>query len=227
MDTHDADGVIITPATAPESFTGEGSTSRQDSIGAYRYDVPRDAWTWTPEVYAMHGIDPGTPPTTALITERRHPEDRQAVVDLMDRTVATGARFSLLHRVLHSGDAVREIIVIGEGVPDGTGTVTVVQGFFVDLSESLLERTRRAANEAVAGAVVHRAAIEQAKGVLSLAYGLDEAEAMRMLRTVSSHSNVKVRALAERLMDRVRDGAGSSQALRRRMDDVLRVVSRS
>ena len=49
---------------------------------------------------------------------------------------------------------------------------------------------------------------------------------MSMLRRVSSHSNLKLRTLAARLVEAVQAGAGSTLALRRRLDEVLDAVSR-
>ena len=198
-----------------------------DPVGAYRYDVRTEVWTWTPEVYAMHGVDPALTPTSELLEQHRHPEDPESVVGLVRSLGAGGERFSLLHRVVRADGDVRELVAVGEADAAPDGTVAAVAGFYVDLSEGLTKRLSHAADAAVRAAVEHRAAIEQAKGVLSLAYGLTDEEAISLLRAVSSRRNIRLSLLAERLCAAVRDGAASTQALRRRMDDVLSAVSRA
>jgi AmiR/NasT family two-component response regulator len=53
---------------------------------------------------------------------------------------------------------------------------------------------------AVAEIAEHRAAIDQAKGMLILLYGLDDDAVFAMLRWRSQNANVKLRALAEQLV---------------------------
>jgi GAF domain-containing protein len=51
-------------------------------------------------------------------------------------------------------------------------------------------------------AMKHRAVIEQAKGVLMAAEGLDEDAAFQLLVSASQRENVKLRDIAQRIMDR-------------------------
>jgi hypothetical protein len=196
------------------------------AVGTFAYDVLREAWSWTPEVYAMHGVDPALTPTDALLDRCRHPDDPQTVVALVRGVTTAGGRFSLLHRVCHPAGEVRDLLVVGEAERGSEGTVATIRGFYADVSDAVAARTGAAADEAVRAATEHRAAIEQAKGALSLAYGLTEDEAISLLRAVSSRRNLRLSVLAERLCTAVREGAASSQALRRRMDTVLSTVSR-
>lgn len=46
----------------------------------------------------------------------------------------------------------------------------------------------------------HRALIEQAKGMLMIAYGVDADEAFDVLRSQSQHYNVKLRVVAEQIL---------------------------
>ena len=50
------------------------------------------------------------------------------------------------------------------------------------------------------------AEIEQAKGVLALRYGITRGEAFAILRSISSHSNRKLRDVATGLVDGAADG---------------------
>lgn len=51
-------------------------------------------------------------------------------------------------------------------------------------------------------AVAHRAVIEQAKGMLAARTGVTPEEAFGQLRILSSHTNTRVRALAQQVVDR-------------------------
>lgn len=51
-------------------------------------------------------------------------------------------------------------------------------------------------------AVAHRAVIEQAKGMLAARTGVTPEEAFGQLRVLSSHTNTKVRTLAQQVVDR-------------------------
>ena len=217
MTSDDADTVSTLP-TSPSSFT---------PVGAYWYDVPRDSWSWTPAVRVMHGVDAGFDPTTAHFVALRHPDDRRVVLETLDRVLETGGPFSVVHRVVRDDGGVRELALVGDGHRDSEGEVVTVRGYFVDLTDTLDTRTRSAADQAVAAAAVHRSAIEQAKGVLSLTYGLDEEEAMSLLRALSSRRNLKLNLISERLVAAARQGAGSTPALRRRIDEVLESVTRT
>jgi AmiR/NasT family two-component response regulator len=52
--------------------------------------------------------------------------------------------------------------------------------------------------------VERRAVIEQAKGMLALVYGLEDAAAFQLLKWLSQRSNTKLRAIAERLVEEFR-----------------------
>jgi hypothetical protein len=54
--------------------------------------------------------------------------------------------------------------------------------------------------KAIAEVVAHRAIIEQAKGMLSVIYGLDDRAAFDVLRWRSQTTNTKLRALAGQLI---------------------------
>jgi hypothetical protein len=68
----------------------------------------------------------------------------------------------------------------------------------------------------VAEIAEHRAIIEQAKGMLMLIYGLDDDAAFDLLRWRSQSSNVKLRLLAEKIVEDFRavrdDGITSRSA---------------
>ena len=97
----------------------------------------------------------------------------------------------------------RDIVVIGERLHDNTGEVIGTQGFYIDVTRS--DEARGATiSEAVAEFAEHRAAIEQAKGVLMYVYRVEAAAAFDLLKWRSQETNTKLRTLAEQLLADVR-----------------------
>ena len=53
-------------------------------VGGFSYDGSHDRWTWSPEVFQIHGFEPhDVVPTTQLIRFHAHPDDRDAVADTL------------------------------------------------------------------------------------------------------------------------------------------------
>jgi hypothetical protein len=85
--------------------------------------------------------------------------------------------------------------------------VVELVGTMVDLTEVVREDTQVEVGAAIAGVTEHRASIEQAKGMLMLAFGLPSEAAFDVLRSHSQNCNIKVHDLAERLTAGVTDDA--------------------
>ena len=76
----------------------------------------------------------------------------------------------------------------------------------------------------VAEITQHRAVIEQAKGMLMLIYGLDAGAAFDLLKWRSQKSNIKLRRLAQQLVDEFRDVRDQAITARSPFDHVLLTV---
>ncbi len=73
----------------------------------------------------------------------------------------------------------------------------------------------------VAEITEHRAVIEQAKGMLMLIYGLDAVAAFDLLKWRSQKSNVKLRRLAQQLIDEFLGVRNQAITVRSPFDNVL------
>ena len=73
----------------------------------------------------------------------------------------------------------------------------------------------------VAAITEHRAVIEQAKGMLMLVYGLDADPAFDLLKWRSQKSNVKLRQLAQELIDEFRAVREQAITARSPFDEAL------
>jgi hypothetical protein len=95
--------------------------------------------------------------------------------------------------------------------------VTEVQGYFIDLTESLRHTIDHETQEAVQRAAMTRATIEQAKGILIAAFGIDDDAAFALLRWHSSRANIKLRLLAAELVCQFTEGDPDAMTPRRRV----------
>jgi len=192
--------------------------------GRFVFHVADERWEWDDDVFAIHGYRPGeVEPTTELIMRHKHELDRELVEQTLQEAIGDGAPFNVYYRILVGG-AVRNVVLCGEGQYDGdrsSGKVDRLVGYYLDLTPELEAETTAAADAAVAASAASRDKIEQAKGILMLGYGLDADAAFAMLKWWSRNRNVKVREVAERLIQVAREGHVSHPGLRRLLDALL------
>lgn len=91
------------------------------------------------------------------------------------------------------------VVVVGDQLFGDDGSVIGTHGFYVDVTPSEQERQRKM-TAAVAEIAGNREAIDQAKGMLMMAYGIGAQTAFEVLKWRSEQTNVKLRALAEQLI---------------------------
>ena len=155
-----------------EGAAEPSSTGSVQSLGWFRYFFDDDRWEWSPEVQAMHGYEPGTVvPTTDLVLSHKHPDDYPHVAATLDDIRRTHKPFSTRHRIITVQGEVRDVVVIGERFHDNMGEIVGTQGFYLDVTPTATQR-QESISEALVEIADHRAAIEQAKGVLMYVYGI-------------------------------------------------------
>lgn len=185
------EGPVEVPA-APE-------TDRQ-LAGTFRLELPAERWTWSDEVYLMHGFDPGdVVPSTDLIVSHKHPEDSAHLVGLLREAAAGPTPFSCVYRMLDARGSNRVLGIVGGGRRDG-GTATTLEGYFVDHTDSYREAVQREATASILASSLSRSTIEQAKGIVMAALGVSGDEAFAVLRRFSNDSNTPLREVADHLV---------------------------
>ena len=172
-------------------------------IGQYRLALSTGTWWWSPETYRLHGFEPGeVVPTTALILAHKHPDDRDRVRLVLDEARRTGEAFSSVHRIMDARGRERSLVVVGQGRRDrDTGVVVDLVGYFVDVSQAVHAHAQARSARDIAAAALARGTIEQAKGMVAMACGLDPDEAFEWMRQASNHRNVRLRDLARLVVD--------------------------
>ena len=91
------------------------------------------------------------------------------------------------------------VVVVGDQLRNGDGTVVGTHGFYIDITPAEQARQDHLTAE-VAKITKSRASIEQAKGMLMAIYGIDAEAAFDLLKWRSQETNVKLRPLAEQIV---------------------------
>lgn len=192
------------------------------TVGRFRFFIDQERWEWSDEVQQIHGYAPGElpNPTTEQVLSHKHPEDVDHVIGVLDDTRRTGAAFSTRHRMIDTAGHTHRITVVGDLMRDEQGAVIGTEGFYIDVSPAEAGYQDRI-SEDVGTIVDQRAGIEQAKGMLALVYGLEDAAAFELLRWLSQRTNIKLRVLAERLVEQFRALSAPALPERHEYDNVL------
>lgn len=178
--------------------------------GAFRFYFSPELWEWSAEAAQIHGypaIDMS--PTTDQVMSHKHPDDGAKMAAILDHVRRTHEPFNSRHRIVDVPGDTREVIVVGNHFCDRAGKVIGTRGFYIDVTPSALQNALMArernqvVTEALADITERRAVIEQAKGMLMLVYRIDSSTAFDIMRWRSQNTNVKLRSLAQRLVDDV------------------------
>ena len=179
-----------------EGVEGALAAGDPERVGWFRFYFDDDRWEWSPQVEKMHGYLPGSvTPTTEMVLTHKHPDDYRQIADTLDLIRQTRQAFSSRHRIIDVQGQVHHVVVVGDVLREVDGTAMATHGFYVDVTPSERERQDQV-TAAVTVIAEARAGIEQAKGMLMLIYGMDEAAAFELLKWRSQETNVKLRLLA-------------------------------
>jgi PAS domain-containing protein len=195
-------------------------------VGGFAYDRATDRWTWSPEVYRMHGFEPhDVVPTTELMRYHLHPDDGDAVLVRLWQAIEAGAAFSEHFRLVDAHGTTRNVLALGTAAT-GSRSGAGLRGQMIDLSDMHHQIIREDVGPAVEDFEANRAVIEQAKGILIQMLAVDADEAFERLRAYSQHANVKVRFLAECLVAAaVADRTNPTDAPGLTVDEIFAIFS--
>ena len=206
-----------------DAFDEVGVASKT-RVGAFRFYFDDQRWEWSEQVQRMHGYQPGAvTPTTELMLSHKHPEDRDQIAHTLDTIRRTGQPLSSRHRIIDTSGKVRSVIVVGEQLHDERGRVVGTQGFYIDTTPDEREQQDQLTAQ-LAIIAENRAGIEQAKGVLMAAYGIEANRAFEMVKWRSQQTNIKMRELASRFMAAISTSHLSPES-RSRIDHALLTLS--
>jgi hypothetical protein len=172
------------------------------AAGEFRYYPGTDTWWWSDALVELFGYAPGeVVPTTELLLWHHRATGKDREKTLAAIALAASGEAPVQVQVMQDarGSERAVVVLVDVAWSDPTG-VPVARGVVLDVTSVVGVGARAQANEQIGLWAQSRAAIEQAKGIVALAYRVTPDAAFAALRRSSSLANVKVRELAEAIV---------------------------
>ena len=99
-----------------EAYLAEAQ--RLSHTGSFGWDVSSGEIYWSDETFRIFELDPKTEITTELIVQRTHPDDRQAVQQVIECASRERTEFALEHRLLMPDGSIKYLQVVGRPSTD-------------------------------------------------------------------------------------------------------------
>jgi hypothetical protein len=192
-------------------------------VGRFEYRYDSDTWIWSDTVARLHGYEPGeVEPTTDLVLSHKHPDDLAQVKGLLKQSQAP---FGSRHRIRTATGDIRNVVVVGDAVTDADGRITATRGFYVDVTSAFNTDLQRSVSNELQIIVPHREVIEQAKGMLMMAYQVSADAAFGILKWRSQELNVKLSTIAQRIVNDLPGLLPGQSAVRAPIDHYLMTLT--
>jgi diguanylate cyclase (GGDEF)-like protein/PAS domain S-box-containing protein len=105
-------------------------------LGSWSWDLTSDEVTWSQELYRIFGLPPGEQNASFDMFQRLlHPDDRQRVLELVERARTAGTGFACEHRVVRPDGTVRVLQARGEVHADAAGRPATMVGTAQDVTD--------------------------------------------------------------------------------------------
>lgn len=190
-------------------------------VAIFSLDVPSMVGTYSAELQELYGLPAEGPANTDILLKHVCPEDAERLTNMVMECAQNGGIYALPHpKMLDDGTEIWTCTLV-QGVRDGSGSVSTVFGYVVDLTDDARDKVNSEVRDELSKALESRAIIDQAKGIVRVVYGMTEQEAFSLLRWVSQRSQVKLRMLAEHVVNRVATRFAGSDELRADLDALL------
>jgi formate hydrogenlyase transcriptional activator len=115
-----------------EAYLAEAQ--RLSHTGSFGWDISTGEIFWSDETFRIFEFDPKTEITIELIVQRTHPDDRQAVQQVIERASRDRTPFALEHRLLMSDGSIKYVHVVGHPSTD-EGRRSEFVGAVTDITE--------------------------------------------------------------------------------------------
>jgi PAS domain S-box-containing protein len=99
-----------------EAYLAEAQ--RLSHTGSFGWDISSGEIYWSDETFRIFELDPKTEITTELIVQRTHPDDREAVQQVIECASRERTEFALEHRLLMSDGSIKYLQVVGRPSTD-------------------------------------------------------------------------------------------------------------
>ncbi|MBU1648049.1 MAG: PAS domain S-box protein [Proteobacteria bacterium] len=105
-------------------------------LGNWDWDIVTNHIWWSDEIFRIFGREPQSfTPSYDTFMETIHPEDRQAVVEAVNKTMTGKQPYKIEHRIILPDGSQRDVLEQGELLVDQSGTPTHLMGTVLDISE--------------------------------------------------------------------------------------------
>lgn len=195
------------------------------TAGAFRYTLHDSRWELSDGLTALlDGVgsadEDGTAAATTPVGSDAIPLDTADIRAAMDRLAAAGHATASRHRITDRANRSRHVVIVGDRVTSEDGDVVGVTGYVVDVT-AVFDEALENLDAEVSDFVQHRSVIEQAKGMMMLAYGFGDRHAYDVLAWRSQHTNTKVRVLAAAVVREVPSTVSLGDSDRTAFDNIL------
>jgi PAS domain S-box-containing protein len=99
---------------------------RLSGTGSFGWNVSSGEIVWSDETFRIFGYDRAMKPTTELVVQRTHPDDRTAVQDTIDRASREGRDFDHEYRLLMQDGSVKNVRAVAHAVRNAPGGIEFV-----------------------------------------------------------------------------------------------------
>jgi PAS domain S-box-containing protein len=106
-----------------EFYLAEGQ--RLGHMGSWAFDANGFKY-WSSELFAMHGLAPGTPPSVTEYLDLVHPEDRESFSQQLQELAAVPRSFDITIRIVRPNGAIRYARCVGVPAPNDGGLLGTV-----------------------------------------------------------------------------------------------------
>jgi PAS domain S-box-containing protein len=111
-------------------------TLRHASAGVFDWDIPTGELYWSPENYALHGVDPSVALHYGAWERAVLPEDRPATLERIDAAIAGRTpEFNAEYRVIHPQLGLRWLLGVGKVERGPAGEPIRMRGLNLDISD--------------------------------------------------------------------------------------------
>jgi len=105
-------------------------------LGHWRIEFPENAMIWSPQMYAIYGLDPSSHITPALVLDMVHPDDRDLTRSRIARDLLGEASTERpVIRIVRPDGQVRWVIGYTTVERDGQGRIQALVGTLMDITE--------------------------------------------------------------------------------------------
>lgn len=119
-------------ATSEAALRGAQRLAR---VGSWRYDLHRDSWLWSDELYRIFGLLPGQlPPSRDLLLQHVPAGQRSALSAALDALLSEGREILLEHRVQRADSQWVDALSLARPERDSSGRIRAISGTLQDIS---------------------------------------------------------------------------------------------